>query len=370
VQNTLLPRRRTQHQFARSVRAALLITVGSCFAIAEPVKEFIYNTAPFAQAHASTVVELRNGDLMSAWFGGSKEGANDVAIWGSVRTDGRWSPPAELARENQIATYNPVLFHTKDGKLWLYYKFGPHPTSWTAARRWSTDEGKTWSHVEHLPAGLYGPIRAKPLVLADGTVVAGTSVESYRSWACWVERSTDNGETFAKFGPISVPRRFSKPAQPADGPDEVPGSSDWDKTEGIIQPSVVLLGGHRLRMYTRSTSQIGRICVADSNDDGIHWTQARPIDLPNPNSGIDALCLRDGRVVLVYNHTKVGRTPLNLAVSEDGEHFKMFAVLEQDPGEYSYPAMIQGADGTLHITYTWNRKKIRYVHLLLSDIPH
>ena len=369
MKNSLIPCKRTQYKSALPVGAALLLSLLSSFAVAEPLKEFIYDAAPFPEAHASTVVELRNGDLMSAWFGGSKEGASDVAIWASVRSGGAWSPPVELAREKNIATYNPVLFHTKDGKLWLYYKFGPHPTSWTAARRWSTDEGKTWSRIQHLPAGLYGPIRAKPLLLADGTVVSGTSVESYRSWACWVERSTDNGETFAKFGPISVPRQLSKPAPRTAEPDEAPDSSDSDKPMGIIQPSVVLLGGHRLRMYTRSTAQIGRICVADSNDDGIHWSQARPIDLPNPNSGIDALRLRDGRVVLVYNHTNIGRTPLNIAVSRDGEHFKMFRVLEDEPGEYSYPALIQGADGTLHITYTWNRKKIRYVHMPLSDVP-
>ena len=123
-------------------------------------------------------------------------------------------------------------------------------------------------------------------------------------------------------------------------------------------------------MYARSTPQIGRICVADSNDDGVHWTQARPLDLPNPNSGIDALSLRDGRVILVYNHTTTGRTPLNLAVSKDGEHFRMFEVLEQEPGEYSYPALIQSTDGSLRLTYTWNRKKIRYVELPVADIPN
>ena len=170
-------------------------------------KEFIYETAPFREAHASTLVQLKAGDLMAAWFGGTQEGAPDVAIWGSTRHNGHWSPPVELARENKITTYNPVLFHTKDGRLWLYFKFGPHPTSWTGARRFSTDEGKTWSHIEHLPAGLYGPIRAKPLVLPDGTVVSGTSVESYRSWACWIDRSTDNGESFTKFGPDLRSRR-------------------------------------------------------------------------------------------------------------------------------------------------------------------
>lgn len=344
--------------------SAILLLVFA--ALQAPNAEFIYEAAPFPSCHASTVVELNNGDLLAAWFGGSDEGEPDVAIWSSRRSNGVWSVPVELARETRIATYNPVLFHSGDGRLWLYYKFGPHPDRWTAARRFSMDEGKTWSPIEHLPAGLYGPIRAKPLVMSDGTIVSGTSVESYRSWSCWIERSTDGGKTWSKFGPITVP---SQAPSGAAAPVSTSTPSEWSLTEGIIQPSVVSLGGKRLRLYARSTARTGKICVADSFDAGVTWTQARPIDLPNPNSGIDAVTLRDGRVVLVYNHTERGRTPLNLAVSADGERFRMFKTLENQPGEYSYPSMIQGRDGDLHITYTWNRKKIRYVRIPQADIP-
>jgi len=326
--------------------------------------EFIYDSAPFASAHASTIVELHNGDLLAAWFGGAGEGKPDVAIWSARRSGGTWSAPAELTREPNIACYNPVLFHTRDRRLWLYYKFGPHPVSWTAARRWSQDDGQTWSPIEHLPAGLYGPIRAKPLVLADGAVVSGTSVESYHSWAAWIERSTDNARTWSRIGPIDVPR----PARAA----ATPGGADpfaWSDTDGIIQPSVVSLGERHLRFYARSTRRIGRVCVADSSDNGLTWSAARPLDVPNPNSGLDAVALGDGRVVLVYNHATTARTPLNLAVSADGEHFRMFRVLEDEDGEYSYPAMIQGRDGALHLTYTWNRKRMRYVRVPLQEIP-
>jgi predicted neuraminidase len=305
--------------------------------------EFIYKEAPFPSAHASNIVELRNGDLMASWFGGSKEGAPDVAIWSSRRTAAGWSAPAELAREPNIACYNPVIFYTRDGRLWLYYKFGPHPSSWSAARRWSDDDGKTWSPIEHLPAGIYGPIRAKPLVMADGTVVSGTSVESYGSWACWIERSTDHGRSWTRIGPIQAP------------------------IYGLIQPSVVSRGGNRLQLYARST--LGKIYTATSDDAGLTWTPAHAIDVPNPNSGIDAVAISGGRTVLVYNNTTKGRTPLNLAVSKDGEHFQMFRTLESEPGEYSYPALIQGRDGDLHITYTWDRKRIKYVRISLSEIP-
>jgi predicted neuraminidase len=336
----------------RIVPLALLLASA---ALAQPVDEFIFESAPFPSCHASTVVELANGDVMSAWFGGAGEGRPDVAIWSAIRTKAGWSAPRELVREPNVPTWNPVLFHTKDGKLWLYYKYGRSPDTWTAGRLSSADEGKTWSAPEHLPAGLYGPIRAKPLVMDDGVIVSGTSVESYGSWAAWVERSADSGKTWTKFGPITVPDR---------APARTPGASD-----GLIQPSVIRLDARRLRLYARATPNIGKIAIADSTDRGLTWTQARTIDVPNPNSGIDAVALPDGRVVLVYNHTPSGRSPLNLAISKDGEHFEMFKTLVDTPGEYSYPAMIVGKDGALHITYTWQRKRIKYVRVPLSELP-
>jgi predicted neuraminidase len=327
-----------------------------------PAGELIFQPGgvPFASSHASTIVELKGGLLMAAWFGGTDEGNPDVAIWGSRTGSGQadWSAPAELAREPAVPCWNPVLFHTKDGRLWLYYKFGPSPSTWVAARKYSDDEGKTWSSAEHLPAGLIGPVRAKPLVLPDGTIVSGSSTEAYHSWAAWIERSIDNGKTWTRTGPF-VPA--------ADGVN--PGSRPSNETTGIIQPSVVSLGGTHLRFYARSTASIARITVADSFDNGMTWTGARPIALPNPNSGIDAVALKDGRVVLVFNNTTTGRTPLNLGVSEDGEHFEVFETLEDSPGEYSYPAVIQGSNGDLYVTYTWNRKSIRFVRVSLVRIP-
>lgn len=337
--------------------AAPLAWAGMLRGANEALSEFVFDSAPFPSCHASTVVELPNGDLLSAWFGGAGEGKPDVAIWASRRAGGKWTEPVEMVRERETPCWNPVLFHTKDGRLWLYYKFGTSPSQWTAGRKVSADHGKSWSAAEHLPAGIYGPIRAKPLVMEDGTIVSGSSVESYRSWAAWIERSTDGGKTFSRIGPITVP---------GDGG----GSDDGKSTRGLIQPSVISLGGKKLRMYARSTQNIGRVCVADSTDGGVTWTEAHPLDVVNPNSGIDAVALRDGRVVLVYNNTVKGRSPLNLAVSRDGEKFTMFHTLEDAAGEeFSYPNVIQGKYGDLHIIYTWRRKKIRYVKLALGDVP-
>ncbi|RZU42878.1 sialidase family protein [Edaphobacter modestus] len=327
-------------------------------------KEFVYTTAPFPSAHASTLVQLKNGDILAAWFGGAKEGATDVAIWGSRRTSSGWSAPFLLVREPNVPCWNPVLFETHDGKLWLYYKYGRNVREWTGARLVSSDQGQTWSSPEHLPAGLLGPIKDKPLVLDNGTIVSGTSVESYSSWAVWVDRSTDDGKTWHRSGPITVPASL----KPSPAPAEPPLKPGAEHVTGIIQPAVVHLGKKHLRLYARSTRDIGRICAADSFDDGITWTDAHPLDLPNPNSGIDAVGLRDGRVVLIYNNTISGRTPLNLAVSKDGEHFTMFHTLEDEPGEYSYPAIIQGRDSNVYATYTWNRKRISFARIPLSSI--
>jgi predicted neuraminidase len=308
---------------------------------------FVFETAPFASCHASTIVETKPGVFLAAWFGGDDEGKPNVAIWSSQFENGKWSAPVELAREPQIATYNPVLFYTKDRTLWLYYKFGPHPSDWSAGRRSSKDDGKTWSEIEHLPAGIYGPIKNKPLVLPDGAVVSGTSVESYHAWTPWVERSVDNGETWSKHGPIIYP----------------------GEAYAAIQPAIVPVGGNRLRMFVRTTKRIGKIAAADSSDGGKTWSPLRATELPNPNSGIDAVGLKDGRIVMIYNHTASGRSPLNLAVSSDGEKWQMFQVLESEPGEYSYPAIIQAQDGALHAVYTWNRKRIKHVVVSLADIP-
>lgn len=328
--------------------------IAASLALGAQTSEFVADPMPAPSCHASTIIELRPGELMAAWFGGAAEGRPDVAIWSARKVDGRWQPPVELAREPHIATYNPVLFRSADHVLWLYYRFGPSPQQWTAARRSSLDDGRTWSPVEHLPAGLYGPIRTKPLLLPNGVIVSGTSVESYGSWAAWVERSKDNGKTWTRHGPIVVPGTSA--AAP-------------NQSNGIIQPVIVPVKGKHLRFYARSTNSIGCICVADSYDAGVTWSPARPLDLPNPNAGIDAVRLKDGRYVMVYNHTARGRSPLNLAVSRDGEHWTMFHALETDPGEYSYPAVVQSGDGSLHITYTWRRQKIKYVNWPLEQIP-
>lgn len=133
-----------------------------------------------------------------------------------------------------------------------------------------------------------------------------------------------------------------------------------DKNIGAIQPSVLIHPEGKLQIVCRSRQS--QVLTAWSSDNGITWSPLVPLGLPNPNSGIDAVTLADGRHLLVYNHISSGRQVLNVAVSEDGIEWKAALLLENDNKgtEYSYPAIIQTSGGLVHITYTWNRKLIRH----------
>lgn len=300
--------------------------------------EFIYETAPFPSCHASTIVETKAG-LVAAWFGGTAEGKTDVGVWLS-RHDGRsWSVPVEIAdgkdaEGKQYPCWNPVLFDTPEG-LHLYYKVGPSPSRWWGMVKRSLDSGMTWSAAEKLPEGILGPIKNKPVRLTSGLLLSGSSTE-HDGWRLHLESSADLGRTWSKTDSLNDGKEF-----------------------GAIQPTILQHAGGKLQMLCRSRQK--KILETWSSDEGKRWSPLRATELPNPNSGIDAVTLKSGRQLLIYNHTERGRAPLNIAHSDDGKAWKVGVVLENVPGEYSYPAIIQSADGLVHATYTWNRKKIRHV---------
>jgi predicted neuraminidase len=301
--------------------------------------EFIYESAPFPSCHATTIVEPAGGGLVAAWFGGTREGNPDVGIWFSRNEDGKWSAPVEVANGLQAdgtrhPCWNPVLFQPKDGPLLLFYKVGPSPSKWWGMLRNSTDGGRTWNEARRLPEGILGPIKNKPVQLANGNILSPTSSE-HAGWRVHFERSSDGGATWSKTDAVN------------DG-----------KSIGAIQPSILFLGGEKLLALGR-TKQAHVFQIA-SCDGGKSWGEMSLTGLPNPNSGIDAVTLKDGRHLLVYNHTAKGRTPLNLAISPDGAKWEAALALEAEPGEYSYPAIIQTRDGLVHITYTWKRQRVRH----------
>lgn len=301
--------------------------------------EFIADEMPTPSCHASTIVES-NGKLLAAWFGGKAEGDPTVGIW-LARHDGQsWSKPTEVATgqdgDKRYPCWNPVLFQPSNGPLMLFYKVGPSPSKWWGMLITSTSGGESWSTPAKLPEGFLGPIKDKPIEMAGGTILCPSSSE-HDGWRLHMEWTRDLGRTWEKTPPLN------------------------EKELGAIQPALLRLGGDgSLALVCRSRTA-GKVLSARSRDAGLTWSELTPLDVPNPNSGIDAVTLADGRHVMVYNDTPKGRTPLNVGVSTDAVHWSNVLTLEKDAGEYSYPAVIQTADGKLHVTYTWKRQKVKHV---------
>jgi len=312
-------------------------------------RDFLFAEPPFPFAHTPTLFEVAPGRLIAGAIGGpaARDPAN--AVW-IVHHDGRrWGRPVKVT-DWPVACWNPVLTRNpRDGELLLFYKVGLSPQVWTGALARSTDEGRSWSPPEILPAGLTGPVRSKPLALEDGALLCGDSVESWEAWSCWVNLTPDGGRTWSRFGPIVYP------GQP----------------HGLIQPTLFWSDAARtmLRMLMRPTEKIGRVCQSQSTDLGRTWSPARATELPNPNSAIDAVRLRDGRIALVHNDTTSGRERLALNLSADGGlSWARALVLEEEPGEeFSYPAVIEDAAGRLQVLYTWKKRNIGHVTVAAGD---
>lgn len=311
--------------------------------------EYLFDKAPFAECHASTIAQTPEG-LVAAYFGGTKEKNPDVEIWVQRRVNDRWSAPVSVANgiqhsKKRYPCWNPVLFQIPGGELMLFYKVGPSPQTWWGELIRSKDNGKTWSEPRRLPEDILGPVKNKPVLLPDGTLLcpSSTEVRSDQGWKLHFEMTKDWGKTWTITEKI-------------------------DTASGIdaIQPSVIFHKGNRLQLLARSKDD--GVVTSWSGDNGNTWSKMERNVLPNPNSGTDAVTLKDGTQLFIYNPTgkTAGRwsgmrSPLDLAVSRDGMHWEKVATLESGKGEFSYPAIIQGTDGRVYITYTWNRKHIKFV---------
>jgi predicted neuraminidase len=307
--------------------------------------------AGFASCHASTLVQLRNGRFLVAWFGGSREGHADTAIWLAERARGAWGPPRRVAKVDAQPHWNPVLFRAPDATLHLFFRVGSDPRHWSSWTMTSSDSGASWSEPRRLrrSGGVDpGPVKNKPIVLEDGTWLAPNSLETAERWDVLVDRSRDGGASWE-----GVPISFD------------PGAL---RGGGAIQPALWESASGQVHMLVRTTG--GRIWRSDSDDGGRTWRPLWETPLPNPNAGFDVARLRDGTLALVHNpgDTPGVRTPLSISLSfDDGRSWPHRLDLEIGEGEYSYPAVIPTAVG-MAISYTWRRRGIGFWHGSIEQV--
>jgi predicted neuraminidase len=229
--------------------------------------ESIFEEAPSGQCHASTIVDLPNGDLLAAWFAGKREGDNSVEIW--------------LARK-------PL--------------------------------GGVWSSPRVVPNW---------------------------GWAAWMERSPDGDKNWLMHGAVVYS----------------------EVSNGVIQPTLWESSPGHVKMLLRSAERTGVTCESTSAGGGRTWTPARPPSAPNPNNALDGVKMTDGRIALLYDHSRHRRTRLTLGFSADeGNTWGIPNTLEGGPGEYLCPAVIRTPDGKLHITYTWSRGRIKHAVVNPADV--
>ena len=337
--------------------------------------EFLYTKAPFPEAHASTIVETKKGDLVVAYFGGTKERNPDVCIWVNIKKKGsnEWSAPMMVADgvfpEGRYACWNPVLFEMPNGELWLFFKIGPSVSEWTGWLVRSKDGGRTWSRREPLPDGFLGPIKNKP-ELIDGHLLCPSSTEN-KGWRFHMEILDLSDGRWKKGTPV---KDLNWKYVPVESTEAIKTDDNQLHPIDCIQPSILKLKDGRLQVLMRTHN--AHLATSFSSDNGNTWTPVTLLDIENNQSGTDAVTLADGRHALIYNNfetlpmtPKGVRTPCSIALSDDGTHWQHALTLEDSPiDQYSYPAIIQGKDGTLHCVYTWRRQRIAYKQIDLTKL--
>ncbi len=374
--------------------------------------DFAYLPAPTVQSHAANLLTLPDGRLGCVWFGGTQEGVPDISIWFSALEPGssQWSAPEQLSDDSARSEQNPILFTNTDGALWLLYtaqKAGNQDTA-EVRRRISLDSGRTWGDVETLFAanetgGVF--VRQLPVVLPSGRLI----IPIFRCITTPGEKWVGNSDDSAVMISDDAGATWTETV--------LPGSL------GCVHMNIQPVADGSLLALFRSR-WADSIYESRSTDDGSTWSEPVPTELPNNNSSIQFVALADGRLALVYNHSRSGegterrlslydeidddglaeeqgqvaepdasvfseddgvkrafwgtpRSPMTLAISEDsGRSWPIRRNLDVGDGyclsnnsrdglnrEYSYPSIHQGPDGALNIAYTYFRQAIKFVRV-------
>lgn len=309
-----------------------------------------------ASAHSSVTCLLPDGRLMAVWFGGTREGAADVALFTATfdAAAGTWSPPARIMDREQAQrdlgrpirkVGNAVIFPDRDGTLWLVYvtvTFG----GWSGSAlnvASSRDLGRTWSASRRLTVNpffnLSSLVRNKPVYADDGRIGLPVYHELATTYAQMLWLTPGPEGRVANFSARSLLGQ-----------------------RGVIQPAVVPTATGAV-MALRDHGPQRLLRIARSDDRGWNWSAPAAGELPNPDAATDMIRLRDGRLLLAYNHASAGRANLRLATSrDDGRTWSPGPMVEDAAGlEFSYPSLSEDARGRVHLTYTWKRERIKHV---------
>lgn len=350
---------------------------------------------PCVSNHASSLIELSNGDLACTWFAGSQEGASDVDIYLSLKPAGQdhWEMARKISGDPQRSEQNPFLFEMKKGEVWLVHTAqltrGCTAAEWRAKVERGEAQGhftmqdtafiRYWVSRDYCrsfegPFMLFeksGSFCRQPFVrLSNGdlilgmwySVADGAEGESYGGDYAVVQISGDEGKTWTEY--------------------PVPGS------RGRVHMSIVELSENHLAAFFRSRSA-DCIYRSESKDNGRSWSVPVRTELPNNNASIQAKKLQNGDIVMIYNHSgdpgrdpnktcwpRFSRFPVTVAISRDGG-LSWPWIRHIHPGdgwageanrhlnrEFSYPSIMEGSDGNLHMSYTCDgRACIQYVRV-------
>jgi len=293
--------------------------------------------------------------LAAVWYAGSREGARDVAICFAAQEPGQslWATPRAILTPEQVArdlhrsvkkVGNPLVFSDAAGKLWLLY-VTINIGGWSGSSlnlTTSTDNGDSWAPSRRLTLSPFFNVselvRSKPSPLSDGNWLVPIYHECLGKFAelLWL-RDTGDGLAATKT--------------------RITGG------RSAFQPALAVLSTNTALAFLRDCSPRKRIAVARTDNAGVSWSAPESLDLPNPDSGLAALRLSDGRVLLAFNDSAAGRDNLRLAVSQDeGRTWRRVATPAEEPGaEFSYPFLLQTRDGRIHLVYTWKRQGIKHV---------
>jgi len=318
-------------------------------------EEVVNPDSPYAMSHVASICELPDGRLAATWYAGTREGAGDVAIYLSTRAfgDTRWSAPRAIVTRESAArdlnryvkkVGNAVIFADGAGRLSLLYvtvSIG----GWSGSSlnlTSSADGGATWTPGQRLTLSpffnLAELVKNAPSALIYGQWAVPIYHELVSTFpeVLWLEE-TQNGI------------RASKARV----------SAGWFG----YQPALTPLGLNAALAVLRNDDTAKTVSIARTDDGGKTWSTPHSLDLPNPDAGLGAIRLSDGRLLLAFNDSKTGRENLRLALSTDeGQTWARIATVAEEPGaDFSYPFLMQASNGDLHLVYTWKRAAIRHV---------